>query len=83
MQGADGAYGNRKGGCFVISLPTNGRSDYEVTKSVTVIESSSIQVTQRKTVLVVDDEDAIRKVCTLILGNEGFDVLTANSGDKA
>ena len=88
LQGADGAYGNRKGGCFVISLPTiqrptNGRSDYEVTKSVTVIESSSIQVTQRKTVLVVDDEDAIRRVCTLILGNEGFDVLTANSGDMA
>ena len=36
-----------------------------------------------RTVLVVDDEDAIRNVCSLILSKNGFDVLTAVNGEAA
>ena len=38
---------------------------------------------EKPTVLVVDDEDAIRKVCSLILSKNGFDVLTAVNGEAA
>ncbi|MFK7766714.1 MAG: ATP-binding protein [Mariniblastus sp.] len=69
----------RPGSCFTIILP--------VTESVPLTNenktASPASVSGKKTVLVVDDEDAIRKICSLILEVHGFDVLTAVNGEAA
>jgi CheY-like chemotaxis protein len=39
--------------------------------------------TERKTVLVVDDEPVIRKLVAAMVGQFGYDVLTADSGEHA
>lgn len=87
LQSVNGSYANRKGGCFVITLPSierpNEGKETDGVKESAAIGLSATNADHRKTVLVVDDEDAIRKVCTLILNNEGFNVVTANSGDRA
>jgi signal transduction histidine kinase/CheY-like chemotaxis protein len=81
----------QSGCCFVVSLPAI-RSANEEQFPVANLGLSSFDQTDvapaasdrgPKTILVVDDEDAIRKVCTLILESYGFNVETAINGENA
>ncbi len=44
-------------------------------------EDAIAEVTQKSSVLIVDDEDRIRQVCTKMLKQEGYDVAQAENGD--
>lgn len=64
---------------FVITLPVTQIVEVRPADNPVAIPTA----TERKTILVVDDEDSIRKVASLILENHGFDVLTADNGEAA
>ncbi len=68
-----------EGGAFVILLPTTTDTCQEMPPEV----EAPVVAQQRKTVLIVDDEDSIRKSLSKILEHHGFDVLTAVNGESA
>jgi signal transduction histidine kinase/PAS domain-containing protein len=78
---------NSIGSSFVITLPAISDAsdlpapiaDSDDDDSLMPRESSG----PKRTILVVDDEDSIRKICTMILELHGFNVLTADNGVAA
>ena len=72
----------KTGTCFEITLPT---AEIEIVDDSpdSIATGTCSDVSGKKTVLVVDDEDAIRKVSSLILDQQGFGVLTAVNGESA
>lgn len=80
-----------KGGCFVVRLPALLPLDNsKMTKKIVHGPEDSrnrsphqSNLGDKRTVLVVDDEDSIRKICSVILDLHGFQVLTAASGEAA
>ena len=77
------------GSCFVVQLPVtiavenssvvenivHGPEDF---RDFAPHQNGS---TKKQTVLAVDDEDSIRKICSVILDLHGFEVLTAANGE--
>ena len=70
-----------EGGCFEIVLPVTQR----VEPTPAEFKKPEVPVCQavKKTVLVVDDEDGIRKVASAILEMYGFEAITAVNGEAA
>jgi two-component system, cell cycle sensor histidine kinase and response regulator CckA len=66
-----------RGTTFTILLPT---LEFEPTQPQTVLSSEAREQGQRQTILVIDDDDAIREVAGDILVDQGFTVATAASG---
>ena len=72
-----------RGNSFLITLPL-AKVDQEVNSIAE--DSQKLEAPAsvlNKTILVVDDEDSIRKICELILAKHGYDVLTAAHGEAA
>ncbi len=65
---------------FAIYLPV---TDQPLKASSTADAQLSAQGKERFTVLVVEDERAVRRLMTSVLAREGFEVLEAQSGDEA
>ena len=68
------------GSCFEIELPITRQIEPRADEPE--LASPVCQVS-KKTVLVVDDEDGIRKISATILEMHGYDVLTAVNGEAA
>ena len=72
------------GNSFLITLPfVQITGETKLSNSDSHKKSKPIGSVENKTVLVVDDEDSIRKICELILAKYGYEVLTAAHGDAA
>ena len=71
------------GNSFMITLPLVETNPKTIAISEDSQNADAIASISNKTILVVDDEDAIRKVCELILQRHGYDVLTAAHGEAA
>jgi PAS domain S-box-containing protein len=71
-----------RGATFAIYLP---RPRFDETSSERVIRTppSGPHPVARGTVMLVDDEEPVRKVVTLMLRDAGIDVVTARSGEEA
>ncbi|PJA32367.1 MAG: hypothetical protein CO187_04335, partial [Zetaproteobacteria bacterium CG_4_9_14_3_um_filter_53_7] len=70
-----------KGACFTVYFPA-----LAFTKAVEDAEKTGEFITPfalRGTVLVVDDEETVRRVATRLLEHEGLKVLTARDGEEA
>jgi PAS domain S-box-containing protein len=67
-----------KGTMFKIYLPIVERRAAEVASSIT---GAAIGGTE--TILVAEDDEAVLKLCTRILRNAGYSVLTAEDGEEA
>lgn len=69
------------------NAPLVGINDSDKTsvapKSDAATSTPEFESDAKQTILVVDDEDAIRKICKTILEMHGYDVLTAANGDAA
>jgi len=68
--------------CFEIALPITQGVEASSPEKKSKPEIPVCQ-TEKKTVLVVDDEDGIRKVASVILEMHGFEAITAVSGKAA
>ena len=72
-----------RGNNFLITLPL-AKADQEFTSIAEDPQKLEAPASvNNKTVLVVDDEDSIRKICELILAKHGYEVLTAAHGEAA
>ncbi len=69
--------GPGRGTCFTILLPVSANAETPAPRPQTRADGVA------PTVLVVEDEDAIRRVTTRILQAEGFEVLGAKHGGQA
>jgi two-component system cell cycle sensor histidine kinase/response regulator CckA len=67
-----------KGSTFKIYLPVKGKGKRKPTE-----ESSARDLKQRPTILLVDDEQAVRAVARDMLRSLAYDVLAAGSGEEA
>ena len=67
------------GTSFAITVPSTQR----VASKEVVVRKKPQRITEKKTVLLADDEESIRKTCSLILETYGFDTLIAVDGDDA
>jgi CheY-like chemotaxis protein len=69
-----------KGTTFKICLPR----DFSATASTTIKPSATTKRSKgTETILVVEDEEALRKVALRTLGASGYKVLTASDGEEA
>ena len=68
------------GSCFEIALPITQHIE---PSPVEINPESPMCQADKKTVLVVDDEDGIRKIASAILEMHGFDAITAVNGEAA
>ncbi|MDJ0609904.1 MAG: response regulator [Kiloniellales bacterium] len=71
-----------KGTTFSILLPHNVQSESEAEEAETQAEESR-DLTGVGTLLLVEDEDAVRAFSARALRNKGYDVLEARSGEAA
>jgi DNA-binding NtrC family response regulator len=60
-----------------------GRRRWQRTNASEIISLESTLMVKKSSILVVDDEDALRTVLSSELMNEGYDVRTAADGDEA
>ena len=77
-----------KGTTFSIYLPVHKEVHKEVQKEVVeaeevVPEKTTRDLTGKGTILLVEDEDAVRMFATRALKNKGYNVYEANSGEAA
>ncbi len=68
------------GSCFTVYIPV--LSSPRATRMIEHNGSSEVAEHRQVTVLVVDDEAAVRHVVTAFLEREGMQVLTANDGEE-
>jgi len=69
------------GSCFSVYFPALAKKDLVENPELT--GEFNRPVTLRGTVLVVDDEEAVRSVASRLLQHEGLTVITAHDGEKA
>ncbi len=74
--------GRGQGTCFSIYLPHDKADKAEVAET-TVETQSQRDLTGKGTLLLVEDEDAVRSFGARALRNKGYEVLEANSGESA
>lgn len=67
---------------FDVFLPRSIHAESQPTARESVVEAPESK-TREYTVLVVDDEDLVRRVGVSLLKKQGFRTLTASSGEKA
>ncbi len=72
-----------KGTTFFIYLPRSTEVEAEDVKSVTPEDEPTRDLTGTERILLVEDEDAVRMFSQRALGNKGYEVLTADSGESA
>jgi len=73
-----------KGSTFKIYLPTHVAAEGEAEKADEQIEvQAAVDLTGRDTILLVEDEDAVRMFATRALQNKGYTVLEADNGESA
>ncbi|WP_455378594.1 ATP-binding protein [Petrachloros mirabilis] len=68
-----------KGSRFTVYLPRVGQVEAETAGSPLEINPSA----QKDTILVVEDEESIRKLVATVLQEQGYHVLTASNGNEA
>ena len=94
MSAAQGIIRAHKGAILVESSPGVGTiirvlfpiaagSQTEQTSVAAVVDTVSTGVQTANIVLIVDDEEIIREVCTAMFAELGFEAVTANGGEEA
>lgn len=68
-----------EGTTFRVYLPVHNETEQEDAP----VESAPVDLTGKGTILLVEDEDAVRLFAGRALGNKGYKVLEAASGDQA
>ncbi len=73
-----------KGTTFSIYLPVHreSRKDHEQIEEI-IPEKPTVDLTGKGTILLVEDEDAVRMFASRALRNKGYNVYEANSGEAA
>lgn len=69
------------GTSFIVDIPI--KRDAEMGQREFVPDEDNAQLMTHNRILVVDDDDASREFVTTVLRSEGYDVMTADNGDKA
>lgn len=72
-----------KGTTFLIYLPRAAESEEEAQEPEVLQEEKPKDLTGTETILLVEDEDAVRTFSQRALTNKGYKVLAAESGDTA
>ncbi|MCF6216557.1 MAG: response regulator [Emcibacter sp.] len=73
-----------KGTIFSIYLPVHQESSKdEVEVKEAIEEKATVDLTGKGTILLVEDEDAVRMFASRALKNKGYNVYEANSGEAA
>jgi len=73
-----------KGSTFKIYLPTHVATEEEAEKAEEQTGAQpAVDLTGRDTILLVEDEDAVRMFASRALQNKGYTVLEADNGDSA
>ncbi|HJT21086.1 MAG TPA: ATP-binding protein [Nitrospira sp.] len=68
-----------RGSRFTVYLPRVGQS----TVDVSPVKKDAVHPVSRETILVVEDEESIRKLVSTILQDQGYQVLSAGDGMEA
>ncbi len=69
------------GTSFIVDIPIRQTPMMEHSETGTFAGNPQLSTNNR--ILVVDDDDASREFVTTVLRSEGYDVMTADNGDKA
>lgn len=72
-----------KGTTFTLYLPRHEAKDEQKTIATKVKDNSNEDLTGTATILLVEDEDAVRMFSARALANKGYHVLDAASGESA
>jgi two-component system cell cycle sensor histidine kinase/response regulator CckA len=73
-----------KGTTFTLYLPRATETrDEDADAQAAVVEDETQDLTGTERILLVEDEDAVRTFSQRALGNKGYEVLAAESGDSA
>lgn len=72
-----------EGTTFTIYLPSLSEDEAEETEAEETEEEMERDLTGTARILLVEDEDAVRTFSARALGNKGYDVLEAESGEHA
>ena len=72
-----------RGTTFSIFLPEAVETEIEVDSGAAVEEDTTRDLTGTARILLVEDEDAVRTFSSRALGNKGYEVLDAESGEAA
>ncbi|MGB0748233.1 MAG: PAS domain-containing protein [Magnetospiraceae bacterium] len=71
------------GAIFVIYLPADDKKAAASNEPVALTESRTLDLTGAGTILLVEDEDAVRLFASRALSNKGYQVLEAENGEAA
>ncbi|ESQ74334.1 PAS domain S-box protein [Asticcacaulis sp. AC402] len=69
------------GTSFIVDIPIKQNPVMEPIETAPLADNAQLSAHSR--ILVVDDDDASREFVTTVLRSEGYDVITADNGDKA
>lgn len=72
-----------EGTIFSIFLPESSETEIEEGTVAPVEDDNTSDLTGMARILLVEDEDAVRTFSARALGNKGYDVITAESGESA
>ena len=72
-----------KGTTFFLYLPRSLETEEEAEDDRSDFEEESKDLTGTERILLVEDEDAVRTFSQRALGNKGYEVITAESGESA
>lgn len=72
-----------EGTVFSIFLPESSETEIEEGIAAPVEDDNTSDLTGMARILLVEDEDAVRTFSARALGNKGYDVITAESGESA
>lgn len=72
-----------EGTTFSIFLPESAETEIEAEPVAVIEEDSTRDLTGAARILLVEDEDAVRTFSSRALGNKGYEVITAESGESA
>lgn len=72
-----------EGTTFSIFLPESAETEIEEGTTAPAEDDTTSDLTGMARILLVEDEDAVRTFSARALGNKGYDVITAESGESA